>query len=55
MFSKDKWTYRIQTEEQRRCSKGSRGEELEIQKGQAQGEIACSGIIDKCGDLLREA
>ena len=40
MFSKEKWNFRSQ-EEQRRCSKGSRGEELEIPKGQAQEEIAC--------------
>ena len=41
MFSKkEEWTYTSQ-EEQRKCSKGSRGEEPEIPKGQAQGEIAC--------------
>ena len=40
MFSKEKWNCRSQ-EEQRICSKGSRGEETEIPKGQDQGEIAC--------------
>ena len=51
MFSKEKWTCRS-PEEKMRCSKGSRGEEQEIPKGQAQGEIACSGILDKYEDLL---
>ena len=40
MFSKVEWNCGSQ-EEKRRFSKGSRGEETEIPKGKAQGEIAC--------------
>ena len=54
MFSKVEWNCRS-LEEQKRCPKVSRGEEPDIPKGKAQGEITCWAIIDKCGDLLREA